>query len=63
MLDKAGVAAPGLPETESDKPAKKTFKAYLIGHLHIDIAEVRAEASSISSQRSIGLRSCLSGAA
>ncbi len=32
-----------LPETEGDKPARKTFKAYPIGFFHIDIAEVRTE--------------------
>lgn len=30
-----------LPETESDKPAKKKFRVYPIGYFHIDIAEVR----------------------
>ena len=30
-----------LPEVEGDKPAKKRFKAYPIGSLHIDIAEVQ----------------------
>src|SRR5665213_4460243 len=30
-----------LPEVEGDKPAKKRFKAYPIGYLHIDIAEVQ----------------------
>jgi len=30
-----------LPEVEGDKPAKKKFKPYPIGYLHIDIAEVR----------------------
>src|SRR5215212_9242413 len=32
-----------LPETEGDKPAKKRFKPYPIGFLHIDIAEVRTQ--------------------
>ncbi len=31
-----------LPEVEGDKPAEKRFKAYPIGYLHIDIAEVLA---------------------
>jgi hypothetical protein len=30
-----------LPQVEGDKPAKKAFKAYLIGFFHIDIAEVQ----------------------
>lgn len=30
-----------LPEIEGDKPAKKRFKAYPIGYVHIDIAEVQ----------------------
>ena len=30
-----------LPEIEGDKPAKKRFKRYPIGYVHIDIAEVR----------------------
>lgn len=30
-----------LPEVDSDKPAKKKFKAYPRGHLHVDIAEVQ----------------------
>ena len=30
-----------MPEVEGDKPAKKRFKAYPIGYLHIDIAEVQ----------------------
>ncbi len=30
-----------LPETESDKPARKKFKGYPIGDFHTDIAEVR----------------------
>ena len=30
-----------LPEIEGDKPAKKKFKAYPLGYLHIDIAEVQ----------------------
>ena len=32
-----------LPQTDGDKPDKKRFKAYPIGYLHIDIAEVRTE--------------------
>ena len=31
----------GLPQVEGDKPVKKQFKAYPIGYLHIDIAEVQ----------------------
>ena len=27
-----------LPDVDSDKPAKKTFKAYPLGCLHVDIA-------------------------
>ena len=30
-----------LPEIEGDKPRKKRFAAYPIGHFHLDIAEVR----------------------
>jgi transposase InsO family protein len=30
-----------LPDVESDKPAKKKFKSYPIGYVHIDIAEVQ----------------------
>ncbi len=30
-----------LPEVEGDKPARKRFKAYPIGYLHIDAAEVQ----------------------
>ncbi len=32
-----------LPDVDGDKPAKKTFKRYPIGYIHIDIAEVRTE--------------------
>ena len=32
-----------LPEPDGDKPARKRFKAYPIGYLHIAIAEVRTE--------------------
>jgi transposase InsO family protein len=32
-----------LPEVAGDKPAKQPFKAYPIGHFHIDIAEVCTE--------------------
>ena len=32
-----------LPDVEGDKPAKKKFKRYPIGYIHIDIAEVRTE--------------------
>ena len=30
-----------LPEVDSDKPAKKKFKAYPLGYFHVDIAEVQ----------------------
>lgn len=30
-----------LPEVQGDKPAKKRFKSYPIGYLHVDIAEVQ----------------------
>ncbi len=30
-----------LPDVEGDKPAKKKFKSYPIGYVHIDIAEVQ----------------------
>jgi transposase InsO family protein len=32
-----------LPDMEGDKPAKKKFKPYPLGYVHIDIAEVRTE--------------------
>ena len=32
-----------LPKIEGDRPAKKTFKKYPIGYVHIDIAEVQTE--------------------
>lgn len=32
-----------LPDVEGDKPAKKKFKRYPIGYVHIDIAEMRSE--------------------
>jgi transposase InsO family protein len=32
-----------LPGMEGDKPAKKKFKPYPLGYIHIDIAEVRTE--------------------
>ena len=32
-----------LPDVESDKPARKAFKAYPIGYFHIDIAEVQTK--------------------
>jgi hypothetical protein len=32
-----------LPDIKGDKPAKKQFKAYPIGYVHMDIAEVRTE--------------------
>ena len=36
-----------LPEMEGDKPARRTFKAYPIGYVHIDIAEVRTGAGKL----------------
>jgi len=36
-----------LPETHGDKPAKRKFKSYPIGYFHVDIAEVRTDASGI----------------
>lgn len=30
-----------LPEVEGDKPVRRKFKTYPIGHFHIDIAEVQ----------------------
>jgi len=32
-----------VPDVNGDKPAKKKFKHYPIGYIHIDIAEVRTE--------------------
>jgi hypothetical protein len=32
-----------LPDVKGDKPSRKKFKAYPIGYVHIDIAEVRTE--------------------
>jgi transposase InsO family protein len=32
-----------LPEVGGDKPSKRAFKAYPIGYIHIDIAEVRTQ--------------------
>lgn len=32
-----------LPNVEDDKPTKRKFKRYPIGHFHIGIAEVRTE--------------------
>ncbi len=32
-----------LPEVDGDKPAKKKFKKYPIGYVHIDIAEVSTD--------------------
>jgi transposase InsO family protein len=32
-----------LPDVDGDKPARKKFKRYPIGYIHIDIAEVRTE--------------------
>jgi hypothetical protein len=37
------VFANWLPKVENDKSDKKKFKAYPIGFVHIDIAEVTAE--------------------
>ncbi len=36
-----------LPEIDGDKPTRKTFKAYPIGYVHIDIAEVRTAAGKL----------------
>ncbi len=36
-----------LPEMEGDKPARRTFKAYPIGYVDIDIAEGRTEAGKL----------------
>ena len=30
-----------LPDVDGDKPAKRKFKAYVIGYFHVDLAEVR----------------------
>jgi len=38
-LQRHGVSR--LPEVSGDKPAKTRFKAYAIGYVHIDVAEVR----------------------
>lgn len=35
-----------LPDVEGDKPAKKKFKRYPIGYLHIDIADVQTAGAS-----------------
>ena len=40
-LERHGISR--LPEVEGDKPQKKRFKAYPIGYVHIDIAEVSTE--------------------
>ena len=32
-----------LPEVDGDKPQRKRFKAYPLGYVHVDIAEVRTE--------------------
>ena len=41
-----------LPEVEGSKPPKKTFKAYPIGHFHIDIAELQtAEGQALPLRR------------
>jgi transposase InsO family protein len=37
-LERHGISR--LPEVEGDKPRKKRFKAYPIGYVHVDIAEV-----------------------
>jgi hypothetical protein len=36
-----------LSEVEGDKPMRKTFKAYPLGYVHIDIAEVRTEGGKL----------------
>lgn len=47
-----------LPEVEGDRPDKRKFKTYPIGHFHIDISDVRThEAGSTCSWQSTGLRS------
>jgi hypothetical protein len=33
----------GLPDMDGDRPAKKKFKRYPIGYVHIDVADVRSE--------------------
>ena len=40
-LERHGISR--LPSVEGDKPAKRRFKSYPIGHFHIDIAEVGTE--------------------
>ena len=40
-----------LPDSDGDKPQRSRFKRYPIGFFHLDIAEVRTEASSISWSR------------
>jgi transposase InsO family protein len=37
-----------LPDMAGEKPAKKKFKVYPIGYVHIDIAEVRTEEGQLS---------------
>jgi transposase InsO family protein len=37
-----------LPDMAGEKPGKKKFKAYPIGYVHIDIAEVRTEEGKLS---------------
>jgi hypothetical protein len=44
-----------LPEVEVEKTAKKAFKSYPIGFLHLDIAEVRTEEGKPGHRR---LRDC-----
>jgi hypothetical protein len=44
-----------VPEMQGDKPAKKKFKSYPIGHFHLDIAEVanrKGQALPVRSNRS-----------
>ena len=36
-----------LPEVKGDKPDKRKFKTYPIGHFHVDIAEVRTEEGKV----------------
>jgi hypothetical protein len=37
-----------LPDMAHEKPGKKKFKAYPLGHFHINIAEVRTEEGKLS---------------
>ena len=43
-----------LPAMEGDKVGRKTFMAYPIGYLHIDIAEVRTEQGKLLMLVAIG---------